>query len=185
MKQEEIINKAAAHWSAVTQSGSNKVLRWWQSPRIWIYINNLLDPNNIQSDAHGGFHRLLQKQSASGKFQRGVSVGCGTGEKEMKLVKSGVVEYFELYEISSERISHGLLRAAKLGVADKVRFIQGDAFRTCIRDDFDLVYWNNSLHHMLNIEQAITWSLERLSLGGYLRWTTSSAHRDFNGRTEI
>ncbi|NEP08650.1 MAG: class I SAM-dependent methyltransferase, partial [Okeania sp. SIO4D6] len=50
---------------------------------------------------------------------------------------------------------------------NKVTFIQGDALEVITEKEvFDFVHWNNSLHHMLDVEAAIKWSYEVLQKGG-------------------
>lgn len=45
--------------------------------------------------------------------------------------------------------------------------------------DYDLIYWNNSLHHMLDVDAALHWSLKHLQPGGIL------AMDDFVGPTRF
>ena len=35
-------------------------------------------------------------------------------------------------------------------------------------NDYDLVYWNNALHHMPSVEESLRWSHDRLKPGGLL-----------------
>ncbi len=100
-------------------------------------------------------------------FVSGVSVGCGNGQKEMTLVRQGVVSSFQLYELSQVRIEQGKRLAAKFGLENKVNFIQGDALDVIMEKEcFDFVHWNNSLHHMLDVEAAIRWSYKVLQKDG-------------------
>lgn len=116
-------------------------------------------------EPHGGFHRVLAGMQGA-PFKKAVSVACGKGIKEMSLIKAGVVERFDLYEISEKRIETGTALAKEEGIADRVRFVHGDAFSLCTEDSFDLVYWNNALHHMLDAWDAVRWSHDRLKTGG-------------------
>jgi SAM-dependent methyltransferase len=109
---------------------------------------------------------MIAKTTRGQPLKRAVSVGCGDGEKEMRLLSSGVVEFFDLYEITPVRIEMGMERARNGGLSNRLKFHAEDAFAECIRSDYDLVYWNNSLHHMLDTDWAIGWSLERLTPGG-------------------
>jgi ubiquinone/menaquinone biosynthesis C-methylase UbiE len=106
-----------------------------------------------------GVHRVIAKLAGGKKLRRAVSVGCGDGAMEMKLVAAGVVNSFDLYEITPLRIQMGLERAREMGVVDRVRFHEADAFQECKTTDYDLVYWNNALHHMLDADAAIAWSV--------------------------
>jgi len=63
-----------------------------------------------------------------GGFFRGVSVGCGSGIKEMMLVRAGIVERFELFEISEHRVNLGIETAEKRGISDRIEFHLAHAF---------------------------------------------------------
>jgi len=102
-----------------------------------------------------------------GSFCQGVSVGCGNGQKELNLLKKGIVQQFDLFEISQARVDAGISLAHKYGVADRARFHVQNAFEQDLDEDYDLVYWNNALHHMLDVNAAIRWSHDRLVVGGH------------------
>ncbi|MBL4591590.1 MAG: methyltransferase domain-containing protein, partial [Phycisphaerales bacterium] len=109
----------------------------------------------------------MRSLAPNGRFERGISVGCGGASKELRLLKNGIVESFDLYEISQVRVDEGIKLAKELGLEDRVRFHVADAFDECVERDFDLVYWNNALHHMLDVGDAIRWSHNQLCVGGW------------------
>ncbi len=116
-------------------------------------------------------------------FVHGVSTGCGEGAKEIDLLKSGVVQRFDLYEISKTRIDKCLSLADKFGVADRINIRQVNAFDEPVTARYDLVYWNNALHHMLDVSKAIQWSFDCLQVGGGgLLWMTLWGRHVFNGQ---
>ena len=51
-------------------------------------------------------------------------------------------------------------------MAGAMRFHNIDAFSAALPGDFDLVHWNNALHHMPDTEAAVAWSRDRLRPGG-------------------
>ena len=58
--------------------------------------------------------------------------------------------------------------AKKQGLEDAITFIRGDAFQLA-REPAQykiFVHWNNSLHHMMNVESAVEWSWQVLKPGG-------------------
>jgi SAM-dependent methyltransferase len=161
----DILARAAEHWARNTQPQPRSGIRnWWQSPHIWRHINSLLGAEN-EAGQHAGFSGLIER-TAGRRLTRAISVGCGTGAKEMRLIRSGIVEHFDLYEITEPRIALGIAEAEKLGISDKVTWHRADAFAECRRTDYDLVHWNNALHHMLDTDAAVAWSIERLKGGG-------------------
>lgn len=147
--------------------------RWWESERIKKHINAKFGVDSVS--LHAGFNHALQSTGA--RFEKAISVGSGQGSKEMTLLRQGVVQRFECYEFSEARINSGRRRAHELGFADRITFHQADVFALPIPCDYDLVYWNNALHHMMDVEMAVRWSRERLHDGGYF------AMDDFVGPT--
>jgi SAM-dependent methyltransferase len=137
--------KSTAARNATTRSGN-----WWACPRVYAHIGKKIG---------GSFAEFIHAETGGRKFKRAISVGCGAGTKELQLVKAGIVERFDLYELSKERVEMGRAKARTLGLSDAMNFHVGDAFEAC-KDAgvYDCVHWNNSLHHMLDTAAAIEWS---------------------------
>lgn len=165
MSKRDQLETAASYWNAMITKKTNAQARWWARPAIQRYINARVCGQPIQG-LHAGFHQELQTRLPEGCAQKAVSVGCGAGQKEISLVKRGLVSEFHLYEISSERVNRGRELAEKQDVGNRVHFHLQDAFEVCTDTDFDMVYWNNALHHMMDTRQAVSWSKDRLKQGG-------------------
>jgi SAM-dependent methyltransferase len=163
--QKEISQKINDVWS---NRGHKEGLRlhWWHSKKIIQHVNKKVCGQPLESFSAGTTERAMKM--ANGKhFAKGISVGCGNGSKEMLLIQCGLVDQFHLYELSDRRIEQGNQLAQKLGLTEKVIFHKGDAFDMVTGQEvFDLVHWNNSLHHMMNVEQAVQWSYNILRKGG-------------------
>ncbi|MGJ3249117.1 MAG: class I SAM-dependent methyltransferase [Elainellaceae cyanobacterium] len=167
---QDINKKIDAHWSNVTKKTSeskNLKLRWWQSPHIIKHINRVVCGEPIPGFSQGLINIVKARAGRSIPFMKGISVGGGNGQKEIDLIKQGIVEYFDIYELSQTRISVGRELAKKQLVADKVQFIYGDAFeRAAEPEKYEFVHWNNSLHHMFDVDKALKWSKTVLKQGG-------------------
>lgn len=161
-----ILRRASEHWSRVSTTRDLPRRNWWESRTIVSHINEVVIGKAGIYGQSAGFNTLIRSELGGRVAERGLSVGCGVGEKEMALVQQGLVGSFDLYEISSERIARGNERAKLLGIEKQIHFHESDAFEKCRRTDYDIVHWNNSLHHMLDVDFAIAWSLERLNPGG-------------------
>lgn len=83
------------------------------------------------------------------------------------MIRDGIVESFDLFELSDARINAGRQLFAMAGLGDHANFVNGDAF-SIVRSTYDLVYWDNSLHHMMDTRAAVRWSKEILNPGGVL-----------------
>lgn len=99
-------------------------------------------------------------------LRKGISVGCGTGVKEIELVKSGVVDIIEGYDLAPDRIEVANVNARKAGVGDRAIFFCENVFEKFTTPSFNLIYWNNALHHMPDVRQSVIWSSQILLAGG-------------------
>lgn len=154
------------YWSKVSKKPKNETRpSWGHSPIILSHLCRRLGRPEAKSPLlclidllrDRGFHT----------YDKAVSVGAGTGEKEISLVASGLVKHFTLYEVSSVRADAARDRAAKLGVADQIHVSQlEDAFTDFSVNDYDLVFWSHSLHHMPDSYIAVDWSRKVLKPGG-------------------
>ena len=103
-----------------------------------------------------------------GGFSRGISIGCGVAAKEIILLNHNVVDRFDLFEVSADRIDKAKRLASRYNVLDRITFHCDDAFNQDFSETFDLVHWNNALHHMFDVRAAISWSYRSLKRGGCL-----------------
>jgi hypothetical protein len=106
----------------------------------------------------------LLKNRFPNALETAVSIGCGQGVKEMALLKADVVRHFQLFEIAGQRVEDGKRIAARDGLEDRITWHQETVDFTEIIE-VDLVYWNNALHHMLDVKEAVQWSR---AVGRYL-----------------
>lgn len=166
--EDDVRNVAGEHWDAVRSSAPARTrTAWWNDPYTIRHINRLVCGEPIDGD-HAGFHRKLGeylKKTASGPV-RALSVGSAEGSKELRLLKSGIVHSFDCFEAGPQACEDGRAAAKREGLSDRFRFYSVDAFTADIPSDYDLVYWNNALHHMPDTAAAVQWSFDRLKPGG-------------------
>lgn len=158
------LRATAKHWSG---SRTAPRTRWWMHPAILRHVNALVCGSPVEGP-WAGLERHMRALTNGDGFRRGLSVGCGSASKELHLLQEGIVGHFDLFEVSPERAAAGKAAAGRRGVAGRVVFHVRDAFDTELDDRYDLVYWNNALHHMFDVRQALVWSRERLRPGGWL-----------------
>ncbi len=164
------LSTAAAHWNSLQKiSWLNRRTRWWHSPSIIRHVNNHICGQSLDGITSGDI-ALLKSRYPSRKFARAISVGCGNGSKELELVKAGLVEHFDLFEISVASIERGRVLAENAGAGHALSFHQAavDMSVTVDTGKYDLVYWNNALHHMLDVPQAMQWSKDQSKPGGVI-----------------
>jgi len=161
-KQRDAVAK---HWDHATQEKRVARTMWWESRRIREHINRTVSGKTYPRFSQG----LLEVAKAEAKgrsFAVGVSVGCGIATKEIAVLGSGLVDRFILFELSTERIKKATELAESKGLLDRVEFRSDDAFSAVASESVDFVHWNNSLHHMMDVDAAVSWSRDVLKDGG-------------------
>lgn len=166
--------RIGAHWDQVqAEINAGRTVsrtRWWESPTVRRHLNQLLWPSAGDGIDEGliqlARRRLEERGQPAGRpLQRGISVGGGQGIKEMLLLQANLVEEMVVYELSELRIAEGRARAEAQGLKHRIRFVRGDALAED-QGPYDLVHWNNALHHMLDVDRAVAWSHQVLREGG-------------------
>ena len=132
---------------------------WQQSETVLSHIAERLSGVSCPTVTQG-IVTLLRKVSPSLPYKRGISVGCGTGLKEMALIEAGIVDHFDLYDFSEYAVETGRREALAKGLDKAVTFHRADVFAATdpARQTYDFVHWHNGLHHMLDVDAALRWS---------------------------
>ncbi len=122
-------------------------------PGIVGHINKMICGKCLTGVSEGPIE--LIKEFLNGEsFSEALSIGCGGAHKELEFVKQGLVDHFYLYELSEKNCALAKHRFESAGCGDKVTVINNDFFEDQPRE-FDLIHWDNSLHHMFNSRDAI------------------------------
>ena len=165
---QEQQKKIGDHWSRRKLAPhAHLKLRWWQSKRIIRHINKLVCGADVAGFSQGLVEWVRARAGSQLPFGKGISVGGGAGQKEMELMRQGIVHTFDIYEYSDVRIQTGINLAKTNGLESRVHFVHGDAFGLVVPEQqYDFVHWNNALHHMLDVDRAVAWSKDVLRPGG-------------------
>lgn len=162
MMSEEYMEKVGKYWGNHIAKQEREF--WWDSEKLVSHMNYLICKEEIKGWNAGAIKCL---RNIADKYPLALSVGCGNATKEMQLLESGLVEHFVCFELSAERIEAGRKIAKSKMLENRITFIRGD-FLTSDRKEggYDLVFWDNSLHHMLDAYEAVRVSYEILKAGG-------------------
>jgi SAM-dependent methyltransferase len=156
---------ASRHWDSVKPDVVPR--RYWLFDDCIRAINRRM---GIDSPIWmAGLIDRLRERLNGHRLDRGISIGCGAGGKEMQLIKHGIVDGFDLFEISKARIEQGQELFRRNGLAEKVTFRADDGLAAMQQGAaYDLVHWDSALHHMDDTRHALELSLNALKPGGYL-----------------
>lgn len=160
--------------------------RWPESPHIVRYQNERACDRIIPGGSNRGAVELFRQMAGKDiPVARAVSIGCGPGHKELMMLQEGTVAHFDLYDVSQESLNAGRPLAEQMGVADRVRFIHGYDFEKDLTGEYDLVYWDNALHHMFDATAAVKWSHDVLRPGGWFVMTDYVGASRFQWPAEV
>ena len=154
----------AKHWDNVTRTVALPRSRWWLSDRITRHVNRIVCGEDIPGFNQGAV-ALLNQKTKGRTFKRGLSIGCGGAGKELNLMKRGVVEHFDLFELSAERCKVAKEAFRKNGYEQNVNIINQE-FALEDASAYDFIHWDNSLHHMFDTDKAIAETYSLLKPGG-------------------
>jgi SAM-dependent methyltransferase len=121
----------------------------------------------VTGDPGKPWFRLIED---SGGFRRACSLGSGASLAERELMRLGVVDSWDLYDISP-----WVLRRATLSMGRYWRRVSTHVadvnFVTLPRDAYDLVLCNASLHHFVELERVLDQIAGALNESGlFLVW---------------
>ena len=157
--------RGARHWDDVTGRKMPPRVRWWDSQLIVQHVNENICGEPLKT--LGAATPVLIKRRFPGRtFPKAVSIGCGTGFKEMMLIEARLVEEFDLFELSKARLEEGTKLANSRGLSERVKFHNRNGLAHAEPERFDLVHWSNSLHHMIDVDEAVAWSRKVLKPNG-------------------
>lgn len=90
------------------------------------------------------------------KFKSLLSPGCGTGDHEVIMAQSGIVEEIDAFDFSEASLAIARQKAKDAGV--KINFYQDDINNFVIEKGktYDLVMCSGSLHHTKELEQFLS-----------------------------
>ena len=159
---------ARSHWNQTLRDwDKTRRVYWYDHPQVLRFYRDLIVPVDAPLNQKPIFCFLWQRHPGR-RFERGISIGCGTAGKEITLLRDGVVGHFDLYEVSDVAADQGKVNAEKSGVAERIQYFLSDALGPQGPQDnmYDLVHWDNSLHHMSSADAAVALSKRILRPGG-------------------
>ncbi|MBV9463732.1 MAG: class I SAM-dependent methyltransferase [Verrucomicrobiae bacterium] len=138
---------------------------WYDVPAIQRRWNALIagDPAiDFQSHVCGKF--LAGRSSL-----RGLSIGCGTGAREILWARTGRFERLDAIDLSPARISFANERAVQEKLDGVLRFEVGDALSLNKPEgSYDVVFGEQSLHHLTPLADVFAMTERLLKPGGLL-----------------
>jgi len=90
------------------------------------------------------------------KTWRALSLGCGTGRKELAWFAAGGLTQLDAYDIAGKRIEEAKRLAVSAGMENQVRFQRADArYLNFPRGTYDLIIFDDALHHFTPLKPLL------------------------------
>jgi SAM-dependent methyltransferase len=138
---------------------------WWDIPDVRRRWNAMV----TDSPDRTAVEHVLERHFIGRRDLRMLSLGCGTGEKELEWLESGRIKRLDGVDLSPERIAFASARAAERGFSEKAFFRVADARRLVLqRGLVDLVLLDGALHHLAPVRPVLESVARALAPGGLL-----------------
>lgn len=101
------------------------------------------------------------------KATRAAGLGVGAGNAELALMSTGMVDTFDLFDITVDLLAQAATQAQQLNMASRVHCHVADVnWLELPPNSYDLITFCSSLHHVANLELVLHRCREALRSGG-------------------
>ena len=157
-------DRTAEVWGrdARSRQHAEHALRHWAShPVTAAEINRA-----VSGDPQVGWMEHLKRRHFVRSGRRGLSLGCGGGAAVVDAALLDIVDVMEGLDLSPGAVAVAQERAATQGVAHRVRFAVADLNRPALQGPYDLVMFEQSLHHIDALDAVLDECARVLAPGG-------------------
>ncbi len=142
--------------------GRPSVRNWYDIPRILTRQNKLVTGDEGVSTYEYVARAILGRSGLSA-----VSLGCGTGSREIEWAQTGCFNKILAMDISESRIGEARAKLERTSVAGVVDFIAADILRYPFQpDSCDVVIAEGILHHLSPLQDVFDKIVQMLRPGG-------------------
>lgn len=121
---------------------------WLDDLAIRHYVNALIGGDRMLWPVEW-FERWLGGRT----FERALSIGCGGGAFERGLVERGLCRHVDAFDASVTSLHLARKAAAAAGLGDRIRYFAADFNEPVLRGRYDVVFFQQSAHHVAKLEK--------------------------------
>jgi SAM-dependent methyltransferase len=155
------MGNAADFWDREISEKSH--VSWLESEQIREYVNDLVagEPGLWPFD-------WFQSKFPH-RFERGLSIGCGTGALERDVIAREICSEVDAFDLSPASIESARAAAAERGFDDRIHYFIGDFNDPAVpANRYDIVFVHQALHHVAKLEKCFRAIRRTLKRGGVL-----------------
>ena len=162
-----VIKITSKHQKRVEDAWKHTAYRennWWDIPEVRNRWNSLITgDSNIEY-----YEYISEKYFKNQKGLLGLSLGCGTGHRELKWANQGKFKTIEAIDLSKPRIELAQKEAQRKGYDSIIDYRVGDIYKVELpRLFYDVIFVENSLHHFSPLKKLLIRIENSLKLDGY------------------
>lgn len=137
---------------------------WTSHPIINEYVNSIIAPHSSNI-----LEWLVKNYSEMTPFERGISIGCGTGAADRQAIQAGLCCCIDGIDISQASIKAAKQEAQKAGLSDRLHYSVLNLNSLSLpRGYYDFALCVGSLHHVENLEHLFNELKAGLKPGAFI-----------------
>ena len=154
-------NRVKATWS--DSHASTEAL--WQLPLYNQRINRFISGNKEINHCE----YITGKYFSSSSELHALSLGCGSGQNELRWAEMKIFKQIDAFDISDSRIAYAREQAGKKAVSDIIQYNVADVSVLDLGIEcYDLIFFEGSLHHFSSLTELLQRVKIALKPIGYL-----------------
>ena len=137
---------------------------WWIIPEVSKYYNYLISgDHNIDY-----YNYIANKYLSTQKGLQGLSLGCGSGHRELKWSSLCDFKKIQAYDLSEARINLAKRLAQEKGSGGIIDYHAADINKIDFQEDYyDVIFMEQSLHHISPLKNMLKKINKSLTSNGY------------------
>lgn len=152
------------HWN----SGITAQTNWWNIPYVNSRWNRLISNNPHLDYIDCSINHLKQCSQKGITHTTMLSIGCGTGSQELAFAQKSLLQHIDAFDVAPNNIKAAQKLAIDHKMDSKLHFFVAD-FNTFVpSNQYDLILFHSSLHHLKEISKSLQKVASWLNPGGRL-----------------
>ncbi len=161
---QRVLSPGKARVKMTWRQERDSIRNWYEIPLVEMRQNELITGNPHTSPSAYAAEKFL-----AGSRLTALSLGSGSGSREISWAETGKFERITGIDLSEERVKNARSKLAGTPFAGVVEFVTGDVMQHRFEDEsLDVVIAEGILHHLSPVEKALENIHRSLKPGGIL-----------------